>query len=312
DAAVIRVKGTSTGLATKTDCNPRYCFLEPYGGGAHAVAEAARNVSCVGAEPLAITNCLNFGNPEDPGVYYQMQQAVEGMSAACEALGIPVISGNVSLYNESGDTAIFPTPTVGIVGRLDDVNHHASMGFAGGGHIYLLGNAIATLGGSEYLDEVHGRTAGAPPKIDLQLEAQVQRAVRELISASLVSVAHDTSEGGLAVALAESCIQGSVGINVDLCELIQQNNGRLDRTLFGEAASRILVEVSPHHEPEVVERLGESGVPFWKLGSSGGDRFTINGIAAVDVMELRNAWSSALEVSKIDPDVQQPLSGRAS
>jgi phosphoribosylformylglycinamidine synthase subunit PurL len=312
DAAVIRVKGTSSGLAVKTDCNPRYCFLEPFTGGAHAVAEAARNVSCVGAEPLAITNCLNFGNPEDPGVYYQMQQAVEGMASACEALEVPVISGNVSLYNESADTAIFPTPTVGIVGRLANANRHASMAFSGGGSVFLVGEVEAKLGASEYLETLHDRTAGAPPALDLELEVRVQRVVRELIADGLVTVAHDTAEGGLAVAIAESCIQGRVGVDLDLSEIIQRNDGRLDRALFGEAASRILIEVTPMHEAEVTERLDKSGVPVNKLGSTGGDALLIDGVCEVDVTSLTEAWSGALIVQKVDPDLQQPLSGRAS
>ncbi len=310
DAAVIRVKGTGSGLAVKTDCNPRYCYLEPFSGGAHAVAEAARNISCVGAQPLAITNCLNFGNPEDPGVYYQMQQAVDGMSAACNALGIPVISGNVSLYNESGDTAIFPTPTVGIVGRLDNVDRHASMGFQGGGAAILVGPGEASLGASEYLEEVHGKTAGAPPEIDLELEVKVQRAVRQLIADGLINVAHDTSEGGLAIALAESCIQGRAGLESDLGELLAVNNQRLDQTLFGEAASRIIIEVSRERESAVLDRLHESGIPIWRLGATGGERFRVTGILDVTVDELAASWSAALTSYREDPETSQPVPGR--
>jgi phosphoribosylformylglycinamidine synthase subunit PurL len=312
DAAVIRVKDTASGLAVKTDCNPRYCYLEPFTGGAHAVAEAARNVSCVGAEPLAITNCLNFGNPEDPGVYYQMEQAVAGMTAACEALGIPVISGNVSLYNESGSTAIFPTPTVGIVGRLDDVTRHASMAFDGGGTAYLVGKETATLGGSEYLEEIHGKTAGAPPDIDLHFEVAVQKVVRRLIADSLVNVAHDTSEGGLAVALAESCIQGRVGIDADLEVLRSGNNGRLDQTLFGEAASRFVLEVHTERTSEVEDRLSEANIPFWKLGQTGGDRFQISGLVDLSLSEVVQAWESALQVHSIDIDTTSSVPGRSS
>jgi phosphoribosylformylglycinamidine synthase subunit PurL len=311
DAAVIRVKGTDSGLAVKTDCNPRYCYLEPFAGGAHAVAEAARNVSCVGAEPLAITNCLNFGNPEDPGVYYQMQQAVEGMSSACEALGIPVISGNVSLYNESGDTAIFPTPTVGIVGRLPDVERHASMGFKGNGVAMLIGEQEAGLGASEYLEEFHNKTAGAPPAIDLEFEVAVQRAVRELISDGVVNVAHDTSEGGLAVALAESCIQGGQGLVADLHVLQEKCGGRIDRTLFGEAASRIVIEVDAADELEVVERLEKHSVPVTRLGDTGGNRMTVSGYIDVEIEQLRKEWSSALTNHSVDPETRQPVPGRS-
>jgi phosphoribosylformylglycinamidine synthase subunit PurL len=311
DAAVIRVKGTRAGLAVKTDCNPRYCFLEPYSGGVHAVMEAARNVSCVGAEPLAITNCLNFGNPEDPGVYYQMQQAVAGMTAACEALGIPVISGNVSLYNESGTTAIFPTPTVGIVGRLDNVERHASMAFKGDRAIYLIGSMHSGTGASEYLEMVHRQTAGQPPSIDLEFEVKLQRAVRELIASGAVDVAHDTSEGGLAVALAESSIQGCVGIDVDLNQIIEDNEGRLDRGLFGEAASRIIVEVAAEHEAGVLEHLRAAGAAATRLGTSGGSHFRISGLVDLAVDELESAWSSALAGRSSDPDLDQPVPGRS-
>jgi phosphoribosylformylglycinamidine synthase subunit PurL len=297
DAAVIRVKGVDSGLAMKTDCNPRYCFLEPFTGGTHAVAEVTRNLSCVGATPLAITNCLNFGNPEDPAVYFQLQQAVAGMSAACEALGVPVISGNVSLYNESYDQAIFPTPTVGAVGRLADVTSHASMGFNGDGVVYLIGPSEATLGASEFLERVHGRTAGAPPAIDLELEARVQRTVRELIADGLVTVAHDTSEGGLGVALAECCIIGGCGLTADISRLITLNAGRLDRALFGEAASRVIIEVVREHDDSVRARLQEHGVEFLRMGDSGGDEFRISGLLTARVDALTEAWESALVVS---------------
>jgi phosphoribosylformylglycinamidine synthase subunit PurL len=311
DAAVIRVKGTGSGLAVKTDCNPRYCFLEPFSGGAHAVAEAARNVSCVGAEPLAITNCLNFGNPEDPGVYYQMQQAVAGMTAACNALGIPVISGNVSLYNESGSTAIFPTPTVGIVGRLEDVNRHASMAFQGGGTIYLLGQGTASIGGSEYLENIHGKTAGPPPALDLDFEVALQKTVREMISSGIVSVAHDTSEGGLAVALAESCIHGNSGIAADLSGLSVQNGGRIDQLLFGEAASRILIEVEPEQVEAVEQRLEEAGIQSWKIGTTGGDQFSIRGVIDLPLQEVHDSWASALKLQSIDIDTRASVPGRS-
>jgi phosphoribosylformylglycinamidine synthase subunit PurL len=312
DAAVIRVKGTSSGLAVKTDCNPRYCYLEPFSGGAHAVAEAARNVSCVGAEPLAITNCLNFGNPEDPGVYYQMQQAVEGMSAACEALGVPVISGNVSLYNESGDTAIFPTPTVGIVGRLDDVNQHAQMGFEGSGAIYVVGTPDGSLGASEYLELIHGHTAGAPPAIDLQLEVAVQKAIRSLIAEDIVNVAHDTSEGGLAVSLAESCIQGGVGAQVELASIISAAGDRIDRALFGEAASRVIVEVTSEKEEAFLEQIQKFGVQAVRIGSCGGDRLTITDLLDEPIDDLESSWASALVTNVADPDTTSSVPGRSA
>jgi phosphoribosylformylglycinamidine synthase subunit PurL len=294
DAAVLRVKGTSSGLAVKTNCNPRYCYLEPKTGGMHAVAEASRNISCVGARPMAVTDCLNFGNPEDPGVYFELQQAAEGMSLACEALGIPVVSGNVSLYNESGDQAIFPTPTVGIVGLLDDVERHATMAFNENGVIYLVGQRVATLGASEYLDVLHGQSAGAPPSIDLDLEARVQDAVRRLIGKGVVRVAHDCSEGGLAVALIESAIAGGVGIDVDLNPLLADNAGRFDRVLFGEAASRVIVQVPSERAGELETLLLTSGVPFLALGTARTGTLSFDDMLELPLADAEQAWRSAL------------------
>ncbi len=215
DAAVMRIKGTKKGIALTTDGNGLYCYLDPYAGGVIAVAEAARNVVCAGAEPLAVTDCLNFGNPEKPEVYYQMEQVVRGMAAACERLGTPVISGNVSLYNETNGDAVLPTPVVGMLGLLEDVEQRCPMAFqAAGDEVFLLGAgleaAAATLAGSEYLREVHGLVAGRP-QIDLELEAGVQRACLEAIRGGLLHSAHDCSHGGLAVALAECCIESGAG-----------------------------------------------------------------------------------------------------
>jgi len=294
DAAVIRVKGTTIGLAIKTDCNPRYVYLDPYLGGAHAVAEAARNVSCVGAEPVAVTDCLNFGNPERPEIYYQLSRAIDGMSDACRALGVPVVSGNVSLYNESGSEAILPTPTVGVVGRLADVRRHVGMAFVEGGGVYLVGALQATLGGSEYLALIHGQVAGAPPSLDLELEAAVQRAVRDAIAQGLAAAAHDTSEGGLAVALAESCIAGKIGGRFDVSAVLAANGGRRDVALFGEAASRVLLQAPPGGEAALEAHLQERGVPFQRLGTAGGDGFEIEGHLALPLAEVVRAWRGAL------------------
>lgn len=294
DAAVIRVKGTTIGLAIKTDCNPRYGYLDPYLGGAHAVAEAARNVSCVGAEPIAVTDCLNFGSPERPEIYYQLSRAIDGMSDACRALGVPVVSGNVSLYNESGSEAILPTPTVGVVGRLADVRRHVGMAFVEGGSVYLVGPLEATLGGSEYLALIHGQVAGAPPSLDLELEAAVQRAVRDAIAQGLAAAAHDTSEGGLAVALAESCIAGKVGGRFDVSAVLAANGGRRDVALFGEAASRVLLQAPPGGEDALEAHLRERGVPFQRLGAAGGDGFEIEGHLALPFAEVAQAWRGAL------------------
>ena len=289
DAAIVRVKGTPAGLAVKTDCNPRYVYLDPFTGGAHAVAEAARNVSCVGAEPLAITNCLNFGNPEKSEVYFQLEQAIRGMAEACRVLGTPVVSGNVSLYNESGSEPILPTPTVGMVGLLEDVARHVGQGFVPGGEVYLVGSDDVSLGGSEYLATIHGRIAGTPPKLDLDFEARVQAAVRAAIREGLAAAAHDTSEGGLAVALAESCLVGGVGGTFDV-----PAGGRLDRALFGEAASRVLLQARPGAAEALEAQLRAAGVPFRQLGQASGNRFTLGEAIDLPLATVGAAWRSAL------------------
>jgi phosphoribosylformylglycinamidine synthase len=295
DAGVVRIKGTERGLAMKTDCNPRYCFLDPYLGGMHAVAEAARNLACVGAEIIAITNCLNFGNPERPEIYFQLKRAIEGMAAACRSFEAPVISGNVSLFNQSGSEAILPTPVVGAVGVLDDVSLHTGSSFRAGRVVYLLGSLDATLGGSEYLARVHGRTAGAPPALDLELEWSVQEATRRAIRQQLVCAAHDCSEGGLAVALAESCIGGGVGGRFDLSGLFERARGRMDQTVFGEASARIIVQVEAGRERELEALCSELGVPYLKLGSTGGESLVLSPILETSLTEINDAWTKALE-----------------
>jgi len=293
DAAVLRIKGQRFGIALKTDCNPRYCLLDPRLGTMHAVAEAARNVSCVGAEPLAITDCLNFGNPERPEIYYQLVQAIEGMAEACTVLGIPVVSGNVSLYNETEGRSIPPTPVVGIVGRLADVRRCVGMGFRGEGKVFLLGSELATLGGSEFLAQRHGLVAGAPPPLDLELERRVQACVREGIARGIVLAAHDCSEGGLLIALAESCMVGRIGGRFTTESLIAAN-GRLDRALFGESASRVIVQVAEGAEGALLGLAQANGVPVQELGRTGGDRFVVAELVDQPLSELIELWTTGL------------------
>ena len=218
DAAVLRVKGTGKGIALSTDGNGRLCYLDPFIGGMIAVAEACRNVSCTGAEPIALTDCLNFGNPEKPETYYQLEQCILGMVEACRVLNVPVISGNVSLYNETQGVGIYPTPIIGCLGLLEDVRKNVGMGFRKPGDIILLLGAseptsdASSLAGSEYLEVMHGLVAGSP-SLDIQAEAGLQRACRRLATEGVIESAHDCSEGGLAVALAESCIAGGLGAN---------------------------------------------------------------------------------------------------
>ena len=295
DAAVLRVKGTRKGIALATDGNGRYCYLDPFVGGMIAVAEACRNVACVGAEPIALTDCLNFGNPERPEVYYQLEECIKGMAAASEFLGTPVISGNVSLYNESFGESIYPTPVVGALGLLEDVTCHGGIAFGTSGDaIVLLGadsvaGDVSSLGASEYLETVHGLVAGLPA-IDLAAEAAVQRACRRLIAAGLVTSAHDCSDGGLAVALAECCIAGGVGFSGDF-----RVDGRWDAALFGETQSRIVVSLPEDRVPELDGVCGEENVPWTRLGRVGGSEFAVAGLIAVPVADLAETWRNAIE-----------------
>jgi phosphoribosylformylglycinamidine synthase len=287
DAAVLRLKGTRRGIALCTDGNGRYCYLEPRRGGAIAVAEAARNVSCTGARPLALTNCLNFGNPEKPEIYYQLAEVIAGMAEACAALGIPVVSGNVSLYNETEGQAIYPTPIIGMLGVLEDVNRRCGLAFCRDGDVIaLLGPAGGELGGSEYLASILGRVAGAPPALDLALEARVQRVVRQAIANGWLSAAHDCADGGLAVALAECCIAGARGADVDGLEIEGWPNG----LLFGETQSRIVVAVRPGDLGALAALCAQEDVPFQQLGRVGGDRLRIGPWIDVPVATLRERY----------------------
>ncbi|MFC4638682.1 phosphoribosylformylglycinamidine synthase subunit PurL [Deinococcus hohokamensis] len=273
DAAVMRVKDSGMGVAATSDCNPRFVQLDPYTGAAAAVAEAARNLACVGATPLAITDNLNFGNPHRPEVYYQLQQAVQGIADACRALNTPVTGGNVSLYNqyvEEGRTvAIHPTPTIGMVGVLPDVNVRATLNLKGAGQtLYLLGEHARHIGASQYLETVHGLEAGQVPALDLALEQRVIEGTLALIRAGLTTTAHDTAEGGLAVALAEMAIAGQLGLTVSL-----DSDLRPDALLFGEANARIVVAVQDEAATEALLRSQQ--VPFTRLGTTGGSSVTI-------------------------------------
>ncbi|WP_027481656.1 phosphoribosylformylglycinamidine synthase subunit PurL [Deinococcus pimensis] len=281
DAAVMRVRGTTKGVAATSDCNPRFVYLDPFVGAAAAVAEAARNLACVGATPLAITDNLNFGNPHRPEVYYQLQQATRGIAEACRALNTPVTGGNVSLYNQYNErqpdgsvrtVAIHPTPTIGMVGVLPDVERRATLALPEGQHVlYLVGDHAADVGASQYLETVHGLEAGRVPALDLALEKRVQDAVIALIRAGHARAAHDCSEGGLAVTLAEMAVAGGLGLTVKV-----DAAGRADALLFGEAHSRIVVAVPVGHEEAAEALLHEHGAPFHLLGFVGGEEVAIS------------------------------------
>ena len=295
DAAVLRIRGTPRGLALTTDGNGRYCYLDPYAGGMIAVAEACRNVSAVGAEPIALTDCLNFGDPERPEVYYQLEECIKGMAQASESLGVPVISGNVSLYNESRGQAIYPTPIIGALGLLEDVTDNVTPAFKEPGDVVILmgrdevhGEA-SSLAGSEYLDLVHGLVAGRP-RIDLDQEAAVQRACRRAITEGLLRSAHDCSDGGLAVILAECCIAGGVGLRGDFSK-----SGRWDAAFFGEGQSRIVVSLSPDKLPALERLCQEEGLPWTVLGHVGGDSLIMGQDLQVTVEEMALAWHGGLE-----------------
>jgi phosphoribosylformylglycinamidine synthase len=297
DAAVVRIKGTKKGIAMTADCNSRYCFLDPYTGGAIAVAEAARNLSVSGAEPLALTDCLNFGNPELPEVMWQFEEAIRGMIDACNELDVPVVSGNVSFYNQTGDDAIYPTPTIGMVGLLDDIKVHTKQWFVDeGDSIVLLGSTTSedNLGGTEYLKMVHSMDKGMPPSIDLAFEKRVQRACREAIKSGIIKSAHDISEGGLAVALAEACINptGELGAMVE----ITQGSMRADALLFSETQSRIILSLSESDLKALENITASHDVPMLLIGKTGGDKLKINELIDSPLKTLRLKWSEALKV----------------
>ncbi|SFS83422.1 phosphoribosylformylglycinamidine synthase subunit PurL [Paenibacillus sp. 453mf] len=294
DAAVVTVHGTRKGLAMTTDCNGRYVYLDPEVGGKIAVSEAARNIVCSGAEPLAITDNLNFGSPEKPDIFWQMEKAVDGMAEACTVLGTPVIGGNVSLYNENAKGAIYPTPVVGMVGLVHDTDHITTQGFKKEGDvILLLGDTKAELGGSEFQYAVHGLTEGRPPQLDLEVEKKLQGAVLGAIQKGLVQSAHDLSEGGLGVALAESCISGGIGASVNFTTDL-----RGDIALFSESQSRILLTADQAQAEELEAFVRNSGVPAQVIGQVTGSnlKLELNGTSAVDepVAVLKQVWEDVI------------------
>ena len=298
DAGVIRLKGTPLALAMSLDGNGRYAYLDPYLGGALAVAESCRNVSASGATPIGATNCLNFGSPEKPEVMWQFARVIDGMADACTALGIPITGGNVSFYNETEGESIYPTPVVGTVGILEDKTCRVSHHFKGQGDwIYLAGVTTDELGGSEYLKSIHGRIQGLPPRLDLDQEKAVQAFIRDAAARKWLRSAHDLSEGGLAVALAESLfgpLGETVGATVSL-----ECPGRVDAMLFSEGTSRILLSVAKKHPEELESLADDHGVALSRLGITGGDqlRVQINGVDAMsfELSELRDGWWSSIE-----------------
>ncbi len=304
DAAVIRIKGTTKALAMTADGNGRYCLLNPYIGASIAVAEAARNLVCSGAEPIGLTDCLNFGNPERPDIMWQFMLAIEGIRDACETLSIPVVSGNVSLYNETNGLSIYPTPIIGMVGLIDPAERVTMQWFKQEGDaIILLGATLDDLGGTEYLQIHHAREQGSPPALLLETEKALQVCVLQLIREGLVQSAHDCSDGGLAVALAECSLSHPTAPLGAVVELTP-NRLRRDSLLFGESQSRVVLSVTPAQTERVLTLAQDAGVPAATIGRVGGSRLVIEvgadrwGAACridAEVARLQDAWGGSLE-----------------
>jgi len=286
DAAVLRIRGTNKGIALTTDGNGRYCYLDPFIGWQIAVAEAARNLSCKGALPRAVTDCLNFGNPEKEEIYWQLEQAIKGMSEACEAFETPVISGNVSLYNENKGKAIYPTPVIGMVGVIENIKNICTMAFKNEGDlVVLLGENKEEIGGSEYLKVCHNLETGLPPQINLCSEKALQDTCRESVEMGILSSAHDCSDGGLAVTLAECCMKGKKGVQLEMNEEF-----RKDALLFGETQSRIIISLPVQNLDSLKEIAHKYEVPLQTLGKVSGDSLKIKGLIELKIEVLTEAW----------------------
>ena len=294
DAAVMRIKGTKKAIALSIDGNGRYCYLNPYEGGKIAVAEAARNVVCVGARPIALTNGLNFGNPEKEEIFWQLTEAVRGIRDACLAFGIPVVSGNVSLYNEANGVSIYPTPIIGMLGLLPDLKVHTTQGFKDVGDlIVLLGSLSESLGGSEYLKVIHNTVSGDAPKLDLDLEKKIQNVCLDALAKGLIKSAHDISEGGLAVAVVECCLSGGVGAMLDLGPESAATL-RSDGLLFGEMQSCIVVSLTEKNLPALKEVCEKIGVECRIIGNVGGERLKINDLIDLELSELESLYIGSI------------------
>lgn len=304
DAAVVRIKGTNKAVAMTVDCNGRYCLLHPYEGARLAVAEAARNLVCSGAEPIGLTDCLNFGNPERPDIMWQFVLAIEGMKDACEHFKIPIVSGNVSFYNETNGLSIYPTPMLGMVGLIEQADRAMTQWFRNDGDvILLLGKTRDDLGGSEYLKVLHYREQGSPPFLSIETEKALQDFVLNVIHEGLVQSAHDCSDGGLAVALAECCVSAP-GKKRGAVVKLGLDSLRRDALLFGESQSRIILSVKPDVAESVLNRSWDAGIPAGKIGTVGGDRFVIDVEKGqwsegcridLPVDDVSDRWANAIE-----------------
>lgn len=295
DSGVIRLKGTNKGLAVKTDCNGRYVYLNPRRGGQIAVAEAARNVVCSGAKPMAITNCLNFGNPYKPEVYWTFKEALAGMGEACRTFNTPVTGGNVSFYNENPKAAVFPTPVIGMLGLIEDLeNHTMTPGFKQEGDVILyIGADRKGLGGSEYLSTVFDLTTGDTPHIDLEFEAKLQEALLNSIRSGLVNAVHDLSDGGLAVTLAEMAIFSGIGADVDIDVLGSDRH----EVLYSEAQSGVVVTCKKDHLEKVEKHFKDSGIPAFEIGQTKGTDLKVNDLYEFNSGELKEVYENVISSS---------------
>ncbi len=293
DAGVVRIKGTKRALSVKTDCNGRYVYLNPRRGGQIAVAEAARNVVCTGAKPMAITNCLNFGNPYKPEVYWVFKEAVGGMGDACRVLNTPVTGGNVSLYNENPRGSVFPTPVVGMLGWIEDYERDlTTASFKNEGEqIWYLGADRNGFGGSEYLSHIHDITSGDAPHLNLDFELKLQQTLLELIRKGHITAAHDLSDGGLAIALAEMSIFGSTGAEVDLGAIPADSD---TAKWFGEAQSGVLITIDPKDADAIQQATAANGIPAYKLGQTGGEQLVINDDIRLSVQEISDVYEQTI------------------
>jgi phosphoribosylformylglycinamidine synthase len=290
DAAMMRIKGTRLGLAMTTDCNSRYCHLDPNLGAQLAVAEAARNIVATGAQPLAVTDCLNLANPDRPEVYWELEETIAGLAQACRVLELPIVSGNVSLYNDSsGASAIYPTPVIGMIGLLEDYGRRLEAGLKNeGDFVLLVGSSHNDLGGSEYMKVEHGRVAGRPPALDLSRERAVHKLILAAAGAGLLRSAHDCSDGGMLVALAECCLLGGIGVR---CPPIKPEAPvRMDAAFFGESPSRFIVSVPSRAMPEMQTLARRHHVEISLLGLAGGDNMEFEGQFRLSLSEMRQAW----------------------
>ena len=304
DAAVIRIKGTNKAVALTVDCNGRYCLLHPYEGARLAVVEAARNLVCSGAEPIGLTDCLNYGNPERPDIMWQFVLGIEGMKDACEQFGIPIVSGNVSFYNETNGLSIYPTPMLGMVGLIEQADMAVTQWFKHDGDvILLLGKTRDDLGGSEYLKVLHHREQGSPPYLNLETEKALQAVLLKAIREGLVQSAHDCSDGGLSVALAECCVSSPDARRGAVVKL-ELDSLRRDALLFGESQSRVVLSVRPDVADTILNRAWDAGIPAARIGTVGGNRLVIDAEKGqwsdgcridLPVEQVHDRWAHAIE-----------------